>query len=603
MAPANPVAPVASAPANPFMASVPTSPAAPAPSQASSVLPPVQATPIAPVVQASPIEPPVQASPIAPPVQASPIAPPVQASRIERPVYPNRFEPAEDVNPIVRPVVDEPVHASPVAPPVAEAALSADALNAPVLDAAVIAPPIVEAPVVEAPVQASPFEPPAQASPVEAPAQAGAFEPPVIQSRVEANAFESAPTEVAYSETPIEQTEEAQAQAQAIDGLSAENTAPAEGFAVDTAAPASADSVIGESEIQEQAASAQPYPAPGPARSFTSSGSEMPVVITTPAPYRRDSSAPAANLFAMGRELLPRAQAWSQKALRANPRALVIAAPLAAVLAIWGIRSAVSQPKHAPLAEANTTLPAQAPAAAPAQPITAAAEQAANAPSAAATSPDTSSAAPAMPGADPAELASALTHGLPALEALARKFPNDPQVGIALASQQAQAQRFEAAVESVERVISVAAKSAENGKVMGILWRSAQSSASEQSFAALRKLGARGSDIAFDLATTSGVRDSVRERAKTELTKSLSPEASADTRVASELLLAPDCAARKSLLARAEREGGKRTQAMLERFSRGAACASSSDKACNSCLTGSPELTHALAQLSAGGKK
>jgi hypothetical protein len=139
--------------------------------------------------------------------------------------------------------------------------------------------------------------------------------------------------------------------------------------------------------------------------------------------------------------------------------------------------------------------------------------------------------------------------------------------------------------------------------VMGILWRAAQSSASEPSFLALRKLGAKGADVAFDLATTAGVRDSVRERAKTELEKSLSSEASADTRVASALLLAPDCAARKSLLARAEREGGKRTQVMLERFSRGSACTSTTDKACNSCLTGSPELTHALAQLSSGGQK
>jgi len=214
------------------------------------------------------------------------------------------------------------------------------------------------------------------------------------------------------------------------------------------------------------------------------------------------------------------------------------------------------------------------------------------------------SAAPsaAPPGADPAELASAVAHGLPALEALSRKFPSDPQVGIALASQQAQAQRFEAAVESVERVISVDSKSVQNGKVMGILWRAAQSDASEASFAALRKLGARGADIAFDLATTSGVRDAVRERAKTELTKSLSSEASADTKVASALLLAPDCNARKSLLARAEREGGKRTQAMLERFSRGSACTSNTDKACNSCLTGSAELTHALAQLNGGQK-
>jgi hypothetical protein len=327
----------------------------------------------------------------------------------------------------------------------------------------------------------------------------------------------------------------------------------------------------------------------------------MPVVITTPAPHLRDRSAAAAKLFGMGRELLPRAEAWSRKTLRTTPRALVITAPLIALFGIWAVRSLVSHPKHAAVPETNTNVVADVAAATPAPQATANASAAAPASAILVSTAAAPTAAP--PAADAAELASATSHGLPALEALAQKFPSDPQVGIALAAQQAQAQRFEAAVQSVERVIAVDPKSAQSGKVMGILWRAAQSSASEPSFSALRKLGARGSDIEFDLATTAGVRDSVRERAKTELTKSLSSDASADTRVATALLLAPDCNARKELLSRAEGEGGKRTQTMLEQFSRGSVCTSSTDKACNACLTGSPALAHALAQVSAGGGK
>jgi hypothetical protein len=613
---------------------------------------PAHASPIAPV-QASPIEAPAHASPIAP-VQASPIAPSVQASLVEvpahaspvaSPAFTGRSERAtyvspvvhaeEDFNPIVRPVVEERVHTSPAPPPAVEPALAnaapssvvesaiaeepvgvdaptakepsapSETSNAPVEATSAVETPIAEEPVAalassetpleassavdtptanesapsetsDAPVEASSaVETPVVEEPVaEEPAEAAGAEEstadePAFRTRVQPNAFETAPTEVAHSETPITQSE---------------------------LAAASADSVVGEAEIEEQAAVAQPYP---PARSFTASGSEMPVVLTTPPPYRPDLGAPASKLFDLGREYLPRAQAWSQKTLRTTPRALVIAAPLVALLGIWAIRSAVSHPKQTQVVTATPEVEAQVAAAKPA-PEAHTAETAAAAPILVATS-----AAPpaAPPAAEPAELASAISHGLPALEALAQKFPKDPQVGIALASQQAQAQRFEAAVESLERVISVDAKSAQNGKVMGILWRSAQSSASEPSFLALRKLGARGADIAFDLATTSGVRDSVRERAKTELEKSLSSEASADTRVASALLLAPDCTARKSLLARAEREGGKRTLSMLERFSRGSACTSSADKACNSCLTGSAELTHALAQLGSGAQK
>jgi hypothetical protein len=635
--------------ASPFARPAQAKPFAP-PAHASSLLQPLHESPFMQAAQASPsAQEVVHTSPTAPAVHTSPIAPAVYARPTERPVYPLPFERPEDVNPIVRPeshvakpMLEAAALASPsaqpvvelaasnIAPPVVEAAASNVALpvvepaasnvalpvvepaasNAPppVVEAAAspvalpvvelaaspVAPPVVEAaaspvtPVVEAATSASTSEPALAEAPIaEAPAKASAVEVPVVNEPVvgataQASAFETAPTEFALSETPI------------VRPLDAEPAlAP-----IETPAPSSAESVVGEAEIREYASRVtQPYP--GPPRSFTSSGSEMPVVITTPAPYRRDSSTSASNLFGLGRELLPRAQAWSKKTLRENPRALVAAAPLLALLGIWAVRSAFSHPKHTPAAEANSAVAAQT-----AQTSAAAIAPAASVGSPAAILVSTSVAATAAPpAADPAELASAVTHGLPALEALAQKYPNDPQVGIALASQQAQAQRFEAAVGSVERVIQADPKSAQNGKVMGILWRAAQSDASEPTFLALRRLGARGADIAFDLATTSGVRDSVRERAKSELEKSLSPEASGDTRVASALLLASDCKARKSLLARAEHEGGKRTRALLEQYSRGSTCTSSTDKACNTCLTGSPALTHALAQLSAGGQK
>ncbi len=580
---------------------VQASPAAARVYESPVVMPSVHPNPFLPPVQTSPSERPVHDNPFLPPAQAeaieevpvhaSPVTPPVHASPVVRPDYVSPVvEQPEDVNPIVRPayespiarpVVEELAHTSALAPPVAETAISASAVEPAIVEPAIVEPPIVEPAIVEpAIVEPAIVEPPIVGPPaIDVLVHTSVLEQPVAEEPLvepvrEANSFETAPTELPLSETPL------------AAGTNVEET-PAQTPSVELAAT-------------QAPVPTAPFPAPAPARSFSSSGSEMPVVITTPPPYRRDSSAPPPNLFAIGRELLPRAQAWSQKTLRANPRALVVAAPLVALLGIWAIRSVVSHPKRA-VAEGNAELAAQVAAPTPAPQVAASA----NVASPAAPILVSTSAAPsaAPPGAEPAELASAVTHGLPALESLAQKFPNDPQVGIALASQQAQAQRFEAAVGSVERVISVDPKSAQNGKVMGILWRAAQSSASEESFAALRKLGARGSDIAFDLATTSGVRDAVRERAKSELQKSLSAEASADTRVASALLLAPNCAARKSLLARAEREGGKRTQAMLERFSRGSACSKTTDKACNSCLTGSPALAHALAQLSTGEQK
>jgi hypothetical protein len=383
------------------------------------------------------------------------------------------------------------------------------------------------------------------------------------------------------------------------------------------AEPSVAEAATPESEpVSEPEPSVNPaafeQPAAEAAPRFNSTASDAPVVLSTPLPRVPESRRLPQQLWSLPKDWLPRAQSWSQKNLRNAPRTLVISAPFVALLAIWLGHSlsahhkhAAAQPVPAPIAQATVAAPE--PVVVPeTPPVPAAPPAAVEAPaapavlSAVAETASTTALAPAL--AAPVELAHALTRGLPALEALAAKFPADAQVAIALAGQQAQAQRYEAAVATVEHVIEVDPSSAQNGKVMGILWRAAQSPAADQSFLFLRKLGARGSDIAFDLATTSGVRESVRTRAKAELTNYLAFDASGDTRAATALLLAPDCATRKALLDRAESDGGKRTLSMLERFARGAGCTSSSEGSCNSCLMGSPVLTHALSKLNPEAK-
>ncbi|HET7545230.1 MAG TPA: hypothetical protein VFK05_35435 [Polyangiaceae bacterium] len=587
---------------NPFLS--PPSVVEPSPSQPAQHPSPVEPTPIQPAVQASPVEP----SPLQPVVPMPQVEPPaIQPAVPASPSEPTPIPPALHVSfvapsPIPPAVQESPIEPTPISPALQVSFVEPAPIPHAVHASAVAAPLDAPAPV------AAPYVPVAEPYvPVVSHAQA--------ESHVQANAFETAPTEFAASETPIVSAEaDASAAASPLRGeasTESESSAqpespsaelsPAQPAGEERLAASNGESVVVEAEIQEQAPFAQPFPAPRP---FSSSGSEMPVVITTPPPLRTERRASASNLVDLGRELLPRAGAWTQKKLRSSPRALVIGAPLAALLGILAVRGLVSRPKPAAPSEANGNVVAEVAAATPAAPVAPAAQVAsAAAPSSPILVSTGSAPAATPPTADSGELSSAISHGLPALEALAQKFPKDAQVALALASQQAQAQRFEAAIDSIERAIAIDPKSPQNGKVMGILWRAAQSGASEASFAALRKLGARGSDIAFDLATTAGVRDSVRERAKGELDKSLSPEASEDTRVASALLLAPSCDARKALLSRAEREGGKRTQTMLEQFSRGSACTSSSDKACNACLTGSPELSHALSQLSTGSHK
>ncbi|HEY5377819.1 MAG TPA: hypothetical protein VIK01_29260 [Polyangiaceae bacterium] len=401
----------------------------------------------------------------------------------------------------------------------------------------------------------------------------------------------------ATSETPAEAVAQAEAETEpaAEESLVATATPEAQAEAVAASEP---EPSVEPGAFEPPAAEAAPQ--------FNSTGSDAPVVLSTPLPNVPASPRLPQQLWSMPKDWLPRVQGWSQKTLRNAPRTLVISAPFVALLGIWLAHSLSTHHKHTATQALETPI-AQAAVAATEPQVVPAASPASDAPvvpavlSAVAEAPSTT--APAAALAAPTELVHALTRGLPALEALAAKFPADAQVAIALAGQQAQAQRYEAAVATVERAIEVDPSSAQNGKVMGILWRAAQSSASDQSFLYLRKLGARGSDIAFDLATTGGVRESVRTRARAELTNYLALDASTDTRAATALLLAPDCTTRKSLLDRAESDGGKRTLAMLERFARGSGCTSSSaEGTCNSCLMGSPVLAHALSKLNPGAK-
>jgi hypothetical protein len=455
-------------------------------------------------------------------------------------------------------------------------------------------------PSIEAPSEAAEASS-ATETPSEATEASSATETP--SEAAEASSATEAPSEAAEarSEAAAEPAPESQPAAEAHEPQAAEADATTD------AAPHHASS---EQAVEPAAAAFQeaPQTPAEPFPHFSSPGSETPVVLSTPVPRisgRIQHGVQA--LWDKRQELAPRAYHWSQKTLRSAPRALVIGAPFIALFGIWAGHSLVKRHQHAAAAQAMSAPASTALATAEAAPIVAPATAGTPpAPPASAVLSSVTEApaatGPAAAAADPATLLHALAHGLPALEKLAEKFPDDPQVGLALAGQQAQAQRYDAAVASVEHLLEVAPASTQNGKVMGILWRAAQSPASEHTFVALRKLGGRGTDITFDLATTAGVRDAVRDRARAELSSNVAFDASADTRLASALLLAPDCNARKALLDRAEADGGKRTLIMLERFSRGTGCTSSSEGACNACLMGSPVLAHALAKLNPGAK-
>jgi hypothetical protein len=547
-----------------------------------------------------------------PPALATAVSEPAPVPSALAPTLPEPVEVAPAL--VVEPARFESPALEPTPPP-AEAALEADESESKATPAQSEAAPVEAAPVGVERVEAAPVgvEPvgvePVGVEPEAAFAAAESDEPVTapshaapVHSEPEA-AFASEGDEAAPDEAALPSAEAAAQETVSDQTALAATEGDQSEAALAAAEPAPSEADVTAAEI----ASAPEHAATEPEAHFNSAGSEMPVVLRTPVPHVPErGTLGLQHLWSRRDDLLPVAHAWSRKTLRSAPRALVVTAPFVILIGIWVVHSwvarhrlAVAQPASTTVAQIETAAPVSEPAAAQ-QPAPAVLTSVT--PAVAPGGDASATSAPASAVASPTELARALTHGLPALEALSAQFPADAEVAIALAGQQARAQRYEAAVTTVEHAIAVDPSGAQNGKVMSILWRAAQSPASEQSFLALRKLGARGTDIAFDLATTPGVRDSVRERAKTALTNSLAFDASPDTRVAAALLLAPDCTARKALLERAESEGGKRTLALLERLSRGSGCTSSSDSACDACLTGSPVLAHALNKLSAGAK-
>lgn len=204
--------------------------------------------------------------------------------------------------------------------------------------------------------------------------------------------------------------------------------------------------------------------------------------------------------------------------------------------------------------------------------------------------------APPAPKPKPEEVSRAVAAAgsLSELEALSSKFPDSAEVWVALARRHVQDKAFGEALSATQRALSLDPRVRQDGKLATVLWSAAQSDDSEAAFNLLRSMDAQGADILLDLATTTAVRQSVRDRARADVA---SPRfravAGPDAKAAAGLFLAPDCDARRSQLAQAQREGRHRTLRLLEAYEKGGGCHFAGDSTCGDCLRGSPELAEA----------
>ncbi|HEX3774592.1 MAG TPA: serine/threonine-protein kinase, partial [Polyangiaceae bacterium] len=126
-----------------------------------------------------------------------------------------------------------------------------------------------------------------------------------------------------------------------------------------------------------------------------------------------------------------------------------------------------------------------------------------------------SAALAATPGASDSELQDAIKGGVPALEALSAKYPNDPHPVLELGNAAIAARDYVKAVGDVGRALNIDPTLSESKQVASILFQTAQvKPASDASFALLfGPMGSHGPDIAYDLAATEVVKPWVRARA------------------------------------------------------------------------------------------
>lgn len=198
-----------------------------------------------------------------------------------------------------------------------------------------------------------------------------------------------------------------------------------------------------------------------------------------------------------------------------------------------------------------------------------------------------------------AELQAAAAKGEAALAELAAKYPNDADVLTRYARTLTENGKHADAVARAAQALEADPSAAENKQLATVLWMGAQSKAEVAAFELLqKKMGARGADIAYDLATTDGVRAATRVRARAYLaSQRFAREASAQTFVAAELVVASKCEVRKALLTRAANVGDRRTLELLERFDKGELCVEGEKAPCNACLTDGGELARTISKL------
>ncbi len=213
------------------------------------------------------------------------------------------------------------------------------------------------------------------------------------------------------------------------------------------------------------------------------------------------------------------------------------------------------------------------------------------------------SAPPKTNGASDAELGDAVKSGIPALEALSTKYPQDARPVLELGRAEIAARDYVKAVGYVGRALNLDPTLADSKQVASILFQTAQvKGATDASFALLfGPMGKHGPDIAYDLAATEVVKPWVRARADQWLrTPDFNRLSSPELAVAVALRFAVGCQQKYGLLLRAKDAGDERALGYINQYKNTTGCGGRRHRDdCYACMRGDSRLKDTIDAINA----
>ena len=210
-----------------------------------------------------------------------------------------------------------------------------------------------------------------------------------------------------------------------------------------------------------------------------------------------------------------------------------------------------------------------------------------------------------VPRASPEKLRAATAQGIPALEALAAEYPEDPAVHKQLAHALVDGNRLADMLHVLRTLVKLDEGAVDEKLIDAVVGATLRAETSDEAFAMLEgPLGPRGVDALVELSTSKAMPPSVQRRAAKSLARAdVRANASPATSVMLELKAAKRCEDKRDLLERVKENGDARVLPALKALKSPRGCGFMGMRDCFSCLRKDDSLDEAIKAVEARAAK